>query len=561
MALFETRKWTGSSDMIASTHEVTNQSPPFADVNLFTSDTVLQDTVSREDGKAAFDNLAHFGKFTGSSEALELGRLANENPPRLKTFDARGFRADIVEFHPAYHALMSASMAQGLHCLEVETGPAANVIRCAGSYMATQMEAGHGCPITMTNAAMPTLRLEPSLAKIWLPKIMNRQYDQRFIAPHLKTSVTLGMGMTEKQGGTDVRSNMTRAEPQGQRGGGLPYSITGHKWFMSAPMSDAFIVLAQAQGGLSCFLMPRILPDSSINQIQLQRLKNKIGNHSNASSEVEFLGATGFLIGEEGRGVSAILEMVTSTRLDCAIGSAGLMRTALANAVHHCRYRSVFQKKLVDQPLMQQVLADLALDVEAATRLSFRLARSFDRPNNPLEIAWRRVMTTVTKYWVCKMAPAAINEALECRGGNGYVEEGVLARLYREAPLNAIWEGSGNVMALDLLRVLGREKAAIELVMQDMAERSLNVPVLRAECDHLVALMKDPGKLEMRGRELIEGLAKLAAALLLLEQAPNFVSDAFLRTRFSCTRNYTYGQGLEPMHVREIIDRSCPATI
>ena len=549
------------------THEVTNQSPPFADINLFTSDQVLQEAARREGAAAALSNLQEYGAFCGSSQALEWATQANENPPKLKIFDAKGFRSDFVEFHPAYHALMTASMAQGLHCSAWDhlatpgssPNPGANVARCVGSYMATQMEAGHGCPITMTNASVPTLLLQPSLAQEWIPRILHRHYDRRLLPSERKSAVTLGMGMTEKQGGTDVRANTTRAEPQGVRGGGQLYSITGHKWFMSAPMCDAFLVLAQAAGGLSCFLMPRVLPDGTVNAIHLQRLKDKLGNKSNASSEVEFANATAFLIGEEGRGVPAIIEMVTATRLDCAVGSAGLMRIAVAAAAHHVRHRTVFQRKLIDQPLMQQVLADLALDVEASAVLAFRLARSFDHPDDPREAAWRRVMTPVTKYWVCKMAPAVINEALECFGGNGYVEEGMLARIYREAPLNAIWEGSGNVMALDLLRVLAREQEAAMLVLGDLVKRAAAVPVLRSESARLQAIVQDRSLLEVHGRELIEGLAKLAAALLLVEHAPAAVSDAFLASRFLNRCRYTYGQGLAHADVRAIVERSFAA--
>ncbi len=547
-------------------YDVANQSPPFIDVNLYLSDRVLQEASKREGAGAAAVDLERFGARAGSAEALEWGRLANENPPKLKTHDAKGRRLDIVEFHPAYHALMQTSMAEGLHCSAWEhlaapgaqPKPAANVARCAASYMAAQMEAGHGCPITMTNAAVPTLMIEPPLAREWLPRIFNRDYDSRFVAPAHKTSVTIGMGMTEKQGGTDVRANTTRAEPQGAPGSGQPYTITGHKWFMSAPMCDAFLVLAQAPGGLSCFLLPRFLPDGSVNALRLQRLKDKLGNRSNASSEVEFAEAVGFLVGEEGRGVPAILEMVTATRLDCAVASAGLMRIALAHAVHHARHRTVFQKKLADHSLMQQVLADLALDVEAATRLSLRLARSFDEPGVPLEAAWRRVMTPVVKYWVCKMAPAAVNESLECLGGNGYVEESILPRLYREAPLNAIWEGSGNVMALDFIRALGREREAVETILDDLASRARPVAPLRAEAQRLHTLLSDAA-IEARGRDAIEGMAKLAAALILVEDASTAVSDAFLQTRFSGGRRYTYGQGLNRADVQSIVARVLPS--
>ena len=396
-----------------ATHDVINQSPVLEDINLFSTDRPLMEAVLREGAGHAAKRLAAFGQICGSAEALQQGRLANENPPRLKTFDAKGRRLDIVEFHPAYHACMEISVKQGLHCSawdhlaspDSKPAPGANVARSAASYMATQMEAGHQCPTTMTNAAVPTLLLEPDIAKWWIPKILSREYDKSFKPADQKTGVTIGMGMTEKQGGTDVRANTTSAAPAGNGGPGAEYLITGHKWFMSAPMCDAFLVLAQAPGGLSCFLMPRFLPDGTVNSLHLQRLKDKLGNRSNASSEVEFKDAHAWLIGEEGRGVPNIIEMVTGTRLDCAVASAGLMRWALANAIHHCRHRAVFGKALIDQPLMTQVLADLALDVEAATALCFRLARSFDRAADENAAAWRRLMTPVTKYWVCKIAP------------------------------------------------------------------------------------------------------------------------------------------------------------
>ena len=347
--------------------------------------------------------------------------------------------------------------------------------------------------------------------------------------------MTVGMGMTEKQGGSDVRANITRAERDGDA-----YRITGHKWFMSAPMSDAFLVLAQAAGGLTCFVMPRFKPDGRVNALHFLRLKDKLGNRSNASSEVEFENAYALRLGEEGRGIATIIQMVSLTRQDCAIASAALMRSGLAHALHHVRNRRVFQKQLVDQPLMQQVLADLALDVEAATALAFRLAGSFDAPDDPLEAAWRRVMTPVTKYWVCKMAPAVVNEALECLGGNGYVEELPLARMYREAPLNAIWEGSGNVMALDLMRVLMREPEAVELVMADLARRASATPEIDAELRRIRSVLSDPSSDERIGRSLIESLAKSAAALILRAHAPGFVADAFVATRFDGGRRYTY---------------------
>ncbi|NJO34347.1 MAG: DNA alkylation response protein, partial [Rhodospirillales bacterium] len=413
-------------------------------------------------------------------------------------------------------------------------------------------------PSPMTNAAVPTLLLQPDVGTSWLPRILTREYDKSFQPMNGKRGATIGMGMTEKQGGTDVRANTTTAKPAGAGGPGSEYIITGHKWFMSAPMCDAFLVLAQAPGGLSCFLMPRFLPDGSVNALRFQRLKDKLGNRSNASSEVEFHAAHAWLVGEEGRGIPAIIEMVTGTRLDCAIGSAGLMRLALANAIHHCQHRTAFQRKLVDQPLMQQVLADLALDVEAATALAFRLCRSFDRASDPRAAAWRRLMTPVTKYWVCKLGPAVAYESMECMGGNGYVEEGLAARLFRELPLNAIWEGSGNVMALDLLRVLQREPETLEIVMDDLGTSVGDDPLLKAKLDKVQTMLHEPRLLEQRGRALAEALAIVAAGTILRAHAPAYVADVFIATRLSGAARQTYGQGLDWADTRAIIERASP---
>jgi putative acyl-CoA dehydrogenase len=550
-----------------ATHEVLNQSPPFEDINLFMNDRALIEAVNREGGGGAVKRLEAFGAACGSAAAFERGRLANEYPPRLRAFDTKGRRLDVVEFHPAYHECMAMSAAEGLHCSAwehlAEPGGrpllGANVARSAGCYMAIQMEAGHQCPITMTNAAVPTLTLQPEIAAEWLPRILKRDYDKSFRPASAKRAVTIGMGMTEKQGGTDVRANSTRAEPATGAGGpGAEYVITGHKWFMSAPMCDAFLVLAQAPGGLSCLLMPRFLPDGSVNALHFQRLKEKLGNRSNASSEVEFQGAHAWLIGEEGRGVPGIIEMVTGTRLDCAVASAGLMRLMLANAIHHCRHRTVFQRKLIDQPLMGQVLADLALDAEAATALAFRLARCFDRASDSHAAAWRRLMTPVTKYWVCKMAPAFGYEAMECLGGNGYVEEGLAARVYREMPLNAIWEGSGNVMALDLLRVLQREPDTAAIVLEDLAAAAGGDSRLKAQLERVQRMLHEPRLLEQRGRALAEALATLAAGTILRAHAPAYVADAYLATRLSGHPQQTYGQGLDAADTRAIVERAFP---
>ncbi|MCF6344531.1 MAG: acyl-CoA dehydrogenase family protein [Devosiaceae bacterium] len=542
------------------THEVFNQSPIFGDINLYSSDKILCETVRREGGALAQDALIGFGKKMGSSETFDLGRQANEFLPILRTFDEKGYRQDFVEYHPAYHRIMALSFAQGLHCSpwecdeegKVQSG--GNVIRCAGLFMAAQVEGGHCCPITMTNAVVPVLRLQPDIGAPWLNKIMNREYDARFIPWYEKTSITIGMGMTEKQGGTDVRANTSKAEPAGDGA----YFITGHKWFMSAPMCDGFLILAQSKGGLSCFLVPRHLPDGSLNAIHFQRLKNKLGNRSNASSEVEFHGAWGQMVGEEGRGVPAIIDMVTYTRLDCAISSAGLMRLVLANAIHHTSHRTVFQKKLIDQPMMSGVLADMALDVEAATLLAFRLARSFDKLADPQEAAWQRLMTPVSKYWICKIAPALAYEAMECFGGNGYVEDGLMARAYRDMPLNAIWEGSGNVMCLDVLRVMQKSPETLDIVLASFNDVASQDTRLQSGLNLLHEMLADRGRLETNGRAIVELLALLAAGSLLSQHAPSEISNAFLSTRLTGRWRHTYGASIEKMDTRAILARHSP---
>jgi putative acyl-CoA dehydrogenase len=549
-----------------TTHEVTNQSPPFEGINLFTTDRALREAVVREGGERAIESLTAFGAKCGSAEMAQHSRLANTFPPQLRTFDRQGRRLDIIEYHPSYHALMAVSCGEGLHAKVWEhlgksgRKPVAgvNVTRGAGFYMAAQMEAGHCCPVTMTNASVPTLMLQPDLAAEWLPQILSRTYDPSLKRAPEKAGVTVGMGMTEKQGGTDVRTNTTKATPAGKGGPGAEYVLVGHKWFMSAPMSDAFLVLAQAPKGLSCFLMPRVLPDGTVNALHFQRLKDKLGNRSNASSEVEFHNAHAWLVGEEGRGVPAIIEMVTATRLDCAISSAGLMRRALAEAIHHTRHRVVFGKDLVDLPLMTHVLADLALDVEAATALTFRLARACDHAEDTRASAWQRLMTPVTKYWVCKLAPALIYEAMECLGGNGYIEEGILARLYRESPVNAIWEGSGNVMALDVLRVLQREPDTAAVVIEDLEARIGDDKHLKTALTLVQSLLHEPRELDMRARVLIEALARLTAGAILRAHAPAVVADAFIASRLAGPFHHTWGQGIEGAAARAIVDRAYP---
>ncbi len=536
-----------------------NQSPPYEDIDLFSNDSALRDAVSINGAAGEAPALAEFGRRWGSADMLDQARLANENPPKLRAYDAKGFRRDIVEYHPAYHRLMAQSMADGLHASTWRTdgspAPApAEVARAARIYITNQVEAGHNCPITMTRASVGTLAAEPVLRDRLMPKILARRYDQRFVPWWEKSAITLGMGMTEKQGGTDVRANLTRAVAVADG-----YAITGHKWFMSAPMCDAFLVLAKAPGGLTCFLMPRFRPDGSVNALHFQRLKDKLGNRSNASSEVEFAEAFAWRVGDEGKGVRTIIDMVQLTRLDCAIASAGLMRMALAQAVHHTRHRSVFQRRLSDQPLMRAVLADLALELEAIVAAVMRLCRSFDlTAADPLEAARARLLTPAIKYWVCKTAPAFIYEALECLGGNGYVEEGVMARLYREAPLNAIWEGSGNVMCLDVLRALGRDGTAARAVIGELAGCAAELPGTAEAASFIIDTLSDPGS-EARARSAVERLAGLAAAGALAESAPVGIAEAFACTRLAAPRGATYGTAaLDGSQMTRLLDRALP---
>jgi putative acyl-CoA dehydrogenase len=483
-----------------------NQSPIYEGVDLYLSDAPLRRAMAVAGVDEAAAKLSECGRSWGSAQALDEGRIANEKPPALRQVDPKGFRIDRVEFHPAYHALMSRSVAQGIHASAFAPGATARdfIARGARLYMAVQAEAGHMCPITMTHAVTPALAAAPDIAARWAPKIHSRVYDPSQRPWWEKSGVTFGMGMTERQGGTDVRANISRAEKVDDH-----YEITGHKWFMSAPMCDAFLVLAQARGGLTCFLIPRHRPDGQLNALRFQRLKDKLGNRSNASSEVEFLAAYAERVGEEGRGVPTIIGMVNMTRLDCAMSSAGLMRWGLANALHHTRHRSVFQRHLADQPMMRAVIADVALEVEAMTALSFRLARAIAASaSDPNEAAYARLMTPAIKYLVCKTAPALIYETMECLGGNGYVEELPLARLYREAPLNAIWEGSGNVMALDVLRAAQRSPEA--------ARATINA-VAPGKAGEAIAARLMGRDAERNGRIVTEALARRAAVAALAE--------------------------------------------
>ena len=541
-----------------ATHEVLNQSPPFVDVNLFALDSPLADAVAANGGASAKQELMEFGQHWGSAVMAERGRLANENTPRLRTFDSKGNRRDEVEFHPAYHELMARSAHAGLHNSTWTgdgrpAGAPSEVVRAAKFYMASGVETGHLCPITMTRASVAALAVQPDLLAKTMPVIGTRAYDPTFAPWPTKRGMTLGMGMTEKQGGTDVRSNMTRATRDGEA-----YRITGHKWFMSAPMCDAFLVLAQADEGLSCFFMPRFLPDGTVNAIEFQRLKDKLGNRSNASSEVEFLDAYATRVGEEGKGIRTIIQMVQLTRQDCAIASAGLMRSGLAHALFHARHRSVFQKHLADQPLMQAVLSDMALHVEASIALVMRLCRSFDRaPNDQAEAAYMRLLTPAIKYWVCKSAPGFLYEAMECLGGNGYVEEGILARHYRESPVNAIWEGSGNVMCLDVLRALSREPDAAASILADLAAETAGL-AHAAEVAAVIGSSFRRTDSERTARLAVEKLALLAAAAALNQVSPP-QAELFANTRLAGNGAGMYGAvDLAQDDITRLLDRSLP---
>ena len=540
------------------TDDVINQPPPLTGGNAWRGDPLLIQLAERFSDPVRKD-LDGLGRFVMTQEAQELARLANTETPKLKTHDRQGRRIDLVEFHPAYHALMRRSVASGLHSSVWENGEAEigrrHQVRAARFYLTAELETGHLCPITMTSASLAALMASPKLVREWAPRVTTRKYDQSQKPPVEKTGLTLGMGMTEKQGGTDVRANITKAE----RVGSGFHRLTGHKWFMSAPMSDAFLVLGQAPEGLSCFLVPRLLGDGSGNGFRFQRLKDKLGNRSNASSEVEFVNAIGEMVGEPGAGVKTIMDMVTLTRLDCAVASSAIMRAGLAEAVHHCRHRQVFGSNLVDQPLMQRVLADMALDVAAATALSFRLARSFDEAASDRgEAAFARAMTPVVKYWVCKIAPPLLYEAMESLGGNGYVEEAPLARYYREAPVNAIWEGSGNVMALDVLRVLGRAPGLFEEVLAGI-DRDLGAGG-RGTIGVLKAAMQVAASDEGSARILTEQLALSAAAAELRRLGAGRIADAFVETRLAGQWRNTYGM-LDSRHdARMIIDTLYPPT-
>ena len=548
-----------TQSVLSATTDVFNQSRPCEDIDLFSLDRPLMEAVAANGGGGAQNELAEFGRHWGSAAMAERGRLANENTPKLKTYDARGYRRDVVEFHPAYHELMAHSAHAGVHNATWNdkgeaAGGASEVIRGAKFFIAAQVETGHLCPITMTRAAVGALSVDPALRAKVMPVLGTRAYDPTFAPWWTKRGMTMGMGMTEKQGGTDVRANITRAVRDGD-----VYRITGHKWFMSAPMCDAFLVLAQAEGGLTCFFMPRFQPDGSVNGLHFQRLKDKLGNRSNASSEVLFENAYALRLGEEGRGVPTIIQMVSLTRQDCALASAGLVRSGLAHALHHTRHRSVFQKHLADQPLMKSVLSDMALHVEASTALVMRLCRSFDRaPHDKAEATYMRLLTPVVKYWTCKSAPGFLYEAMECLGGNGYVEEGILARHYRESPVNAIWEGSGNVMCLDVLRALSREADAAADVLRGLVDQTKGLPGV-VEAVGFIAKAFRQADAERVARLAVEKLALVAAAASLNEVSPKH-AELFAATRLAADHGNLYGAvDLADSNIRGLLDRALPA--
>ena len=528
-----------------STHEVTNQTPPLEGYNLFASDPVLAAAVDREGAHWHAEALVRDGARIGRREILALAELANRHAPELFTYSPRGERIDTLEFHPSWHRLLELLREEGLHALPFsEPRPGAMVARCAGYFLHAQLESGSLCPLTMTFASIPVLRREPALFAALADKLYSREHDPRDAPLDEKRSMLVGMGMTEKQGGSDVRSNRTRAFALDRGGRGNAYRLVGHKWFFSVPQSDAHLVLARADDdeGLSCFYMPRFAPDGTRNAIQIQRLKDKLGNRSNASSEVEFLDAFGIMIGEPGRGVPTIIEMANYTRLDCVIGSAALMRAALVQAIHHARHRMAFGKRLAEQPLMRNVLADLALESEAATLLFMRLARAFDAhlaadagelgADSDAERAWRRIVTPAAKFWVCKRALEFTGEAMEVLGGNGYVEESPMARFYREAPVNSIWEGSGNVMCLDVLRAIERDPPGMQALLAQWRRNADGHAVLGTALAEFEALLGGPPDArEVLARRLAQHIVLCAQAVSMLEAAPAASADAFIATR------------------------------
>ena len=552
---------TASYGHLAETHIVENQPPALRDTNLYQQDVALREAVAREGAAWAEADLQAFGELTGSAKMIELGFQANENKPVLYTHDNYGHRIDEVRFHPAYHQLMKVALEHGLHAshwLQPQAG--AHVARAARFYLQAQVEAAHGCPVTMTSAVVPALLQQPDLAAQWMPKITALAYDHRNIPMEQKSAITVGMAMTEKQGGSDVRANTVRAHALGAGGPGQAYELVGHKYFVSAPMCDAFLVLAQTQSGLSCFWLPRWRPDGSKNPMQIQRLKNKMGNVANASCETELRGAWAQMVGAEGRGVATILKMVTMTRFDCMIGSSSGMRQAVAQALHHCNYRFAFGKRLVEQPLMQNVLADLVIEHEAALALTMRIGRALDVGDaSEHEKMLVRVGTAVGKYWICKRTPAHAVEAMECIGGSGVMEDCIMPRLFRESPVNSIWEGSGNVQCLDMLRAMSRNPGSVDAYMDEVkaaagADRRLDQYV-----SNLGRELKDAEDIEYRARRVVEMMALALQGSLLVRYGNPAVADAFCTARLGGdTSGLTFGTLPRGVDCAAIIKRAAP---
>ncbi|MEU7405429.1 acyl-CoA dehydrogenase family protein [Streptomyces sp. NPDC044948] len=545
--------------MAGSTHTVTNQAPPLTGYDVFTADRALTEAVERhlpaELRAEAVAELSGTGRGCGALQTQEWGALANDNPPVLRTHDRYGHRVDEVDFHPAWHRLLGKGVSAGL--TDAWSRPGGQVRRAAGFLMWTQVEAGNCCPLSMTHAAVPALRADPDLAAEWVPRLTSRVYDREPRPARLKAGALFGMGMTEKQGGSDVRANTTSARPLAEEG---TYGLTGHKWFCSAPMSDAFLVLARAPGGLTCFLVPRVLADGARNVFLIQRLKDKLGNRSNASAEVEFAGTWARRVGEEGRGVATVLGMVAATRLDCVLGSAGLMRQAVAQAVHHCTHREAFGGKLVDKPLMRNVLADLALESEAATTLGLRLAAALDaaEDGDERERALLRLAVPAAKYWVTKRCAPLVVEAAECLGGNGYVEESGLPRLVRESPLNSVWEGAGNVQALDVLRVLEREPSALDAYLTEVGAARGADHRLDAAIRDLLTELADLADAEGQARRLVERLALVLQGALLVRYAPPEVADAFCASRLGGDGGAVFGTLPPTLDLASVVERARP---
>lgn len=549
-----------TNDYWAETHTVENQSTPLENYNLYCEDAALQEAVKAHDAGWSETDLKRLGVIAGSNEVVEWGFQANENKPVLHTHDRFGNRIDEVRFHPAYHNMMALSIKEGVHASHwADPKAGANVARAANYYLINQVEAGHCCPITMTSAAIPALRNQPDVFAQWGPKILSGYYDPRNIHHSKKDGVTIGMAMTEKQGGSDVRRNSTRARPLGQSGPGELYELVGHKYFVSAPMCDAFLVLAQAEGGISCFLVPRWRDDNTKNPLQVQRLKNKMGNVSNASCETELRGAQGRLIGEEGRGVAVILEMVSMTRFDCMLGSTAGMRQAIAHVTHHSKQREVFGATLCDQPLMQNVLADLILENEGALALTMRIARSLDNLDDEHEKLLMRMGTAVGKYWICKRAPGHAYEAMECIGGSAVMEDSIFPRLFRESPVNAIWEGSGNVQCLDMIRALHKNPGSLEAFMTELNRAKGGHAFLDKAISNIGKEFSNLERMDYRARGVVEKMALAVQASSLFQYGNPMIAEAFCEGRLNPDNHgWVYGTLPDTVDCKAIIDRATP---